>query len=459
MRDLKEETVFLGDPHLFCNRLKEYNMDSIYQSPGYKRSRKAYMLQCTVEYLVSLLVTDAFLANLLSNIGISDSLTGIISSFISLAFLFQLLSIFLVTKINNTKKTVIFLNGISQMLFMCMYLIPFVPVSQSIKTFAVIAFILMAYITNYLASGVYFKWANSFVDPVRRAEYSAGKEMCSLFAGIVFTLAMGYVIDRFGDLGNVEGGFLFTAATMLILNICNFISLALIKKESAAQLMEKENKQANDVSWNAVMRNTFGNKNFVSIVIMTVLWYSARYMTVGFLGTFKTKDLAISVGTVQIINIAANLVRIGVSRPFGKFSDRTSYAKGIRWALTFAAAAYFVNVFSTPNTWWLVVLYSVLYNISLAGSNQNSFNITYSYVDSRYIVQAMAIKNSVGGVCGFLVSILASRILAAIQNNHNTLLGIPIYGQQFLSLLSCIILIGTIFYIRCVVERQQIKIQ
>ena len=98
MRDLKEATVFWGDPHLFGNRLKEYNMDSIYQSPGYKRSRKAYMLQCTVEYLVSLLVTDAFLANLLSNIGISDSLTGIISSLYPLRFYFSFYLFFLLQK-------------------------------------------------------------------------------------------------------------------------------------------------------------------------------------------------------------------------------------------------------------------------------------------------------------------------------------------------------------------------
>ena len=54
-----------------------------FNSIEYKRSRNAYMAQCTVEYFVSLLVTDAFLAKLLSSIGISDMIIGIISSFIT----------------------------------------------------------------------------------------------------------------------------------------------------------------------------------------------------------------------------------------------------------------------------------------------------------------------------------------------------------------------------------------
>lgn len=74
-----------------------------FNSQEYKRSRGAYMAQCTVEYFVSLLVTDAFLAKLLTSIGISDALTGIISSFITLAFVIQLLSIFLVRLRVSTK--------------------------------------------------------------------------------------------------------------------------------------------------------------------------------------------------------------------------------------------------------------------------------------------------------------------------------------------------------------------
>lgn len=40
--------------------------------PEFKRSRGAYVAKETAEYFVSLLVTDAFLAKLLTSMGISD---------------------------------------------------------------------------------------------------------------------------------------------------------------------------------------------------------------------------------------------------------------------------------------------------------------------------------------------------------------------------------------------------
>lgn len=77
--------------------------ENIFESNSFKTSRKAYTAQCTFEYFITILVGDAFLAKLLMTIGIQDSLIGIISSFVSLAFLFQLFSVFTVAKIRNVK--------------------------------------------------------------------------------------------------------------------------------------------------------------------------------------------------------------------------------------------------------------------------------------------------------------------------------------------------------------------
>ena len=78
-----------------------------FNSREYRQSRAAYKAQCTIYYFITLLVTDAFLAKLLESIGISDSLIGIISSFISMAFVMQLMTIFLVKLKISTKKLVI----------------------------------------------------------------------------------------------------------------------------------------------------------------------------------------------------------------------------------------------------------------------------------------------------------------------------------------------------------------
>lgn len=224
-----------------------------FNSSQYKNSRRSYIAQCTVEYFVSLLVTDAFLAKLLSNIGISDSLVGIISSFITLAFVIQLMSIFLVRIKTSTKKLVMIFDTVSIFFFMLLYLVPFMPISKTHKTVVVIISILLAYLGKYLILSLCFKWANSYVDPSKRASYSAVKEMISLFLGMIFTAIIGYIIDKFESVNNMNGAFLFIATAMLILNISNFICLALIKKDEASQ------HDGDHATIKVILQNTVGN--------------------------------------------------------------------------------------------------------------------------------------------------------------------------------------------------------
>ena len=434
--------------------------ESLYQSPAYRRSRRAYCMQAAFEYFIAILVSDAYLAKLLTHIGLDDALIGIIASLISAAFLFQLTAVFFVSRIRNVKRTVIFFNILGCLLFVSLYLIPFLPGPASFKSVLVIVCLLAAYFGNYFVASMLFKWANSFVDPAKRGDYSATKEMISLLSGMVFTLIVGAVIDRFEAMDRLTAGFLFIACAGLILSVCCLVCLLMIKgdvrqtAETDPQTPVQPRHTLRDV-----MANTLGNRSFVNVVILMSMWSCAQYLTLGFLGTFKTNDLLLSVGTVQIINIASNLVRFSISRPFGRYSDKTSYARGMQLAMFMAAAAYFINVFTTKSTWWLIIVYTVLHNASYAGTNQNSYNILYSYVDADYFVEAMAIKNSIAGVIGFGASLLGARLLAAVQANGNTLFGLSLYGQQVLSLLSCILVLACIIFLRTVIEKQKVMKQ
>ena len=124
-----------------------------------------------------------------------------------------------------------------------------------------------------------------------------------------------------------------------------------------------------------------------------------------------------------------------------------------------AAGAFFINIFTNQSTWYFIIVYTLLYNCSIAGTNQNSFNIAYSYVDSKYITQAMAIKNCIGGLFGFGASILGGKILSMVQANNNTVFGLHIYGQQILSAMSFVIVVIAIVFITKVIEKQKVMRQ
>lgn len=308
---------------------------------------------------------------------------------------------------------------------------------------------MLAYACSYLVSSHLYKWGNSYVNPYFRGEYSANKEILSLLSGVVFSLIAGKALDWFEASGNLYGGFVFITLCMLVSSICNFIALCLMKKNVK---MTNEPK----MKLRRIINHTLNNKQFQYIVILDIMRNIAAYLTLGFLGTFKTKDLMFSIGTVQMINIFAYICRCLVSKPFGRYADRHSYVKVLELGYIIAATAYAVNMFTSQNTRWLIVLFTVLYFISDAAINANSLNVLYSYVKSDYFAYAAAIKNSISGIFGFSASLLSSRLLQYVQSNGNSFFSLNIYGQQLLSAMSCIMFLLAFLFAKLFIEKQEI---
>jgi MFS family permease len=407
-------------------------------------------MECTFEYFVALLVADVYLANVLSYIGMSDAMAGIVSSFISLAFVFQILTVGLIKKMKNTKLTVIVFHSLGQFCFMFLYLIPLISMPTALKHALTMAIILLAYFGNYIVHSIMYKWGNSYVRPTGRASFSATKEMISLACGMILTFVVGQIIDRYNKTGDKEGGFLFLAIGILIFCICDFVCILLIKNEPKHVSEELEL-----VPIKTTLASLFRNKAYVYIVILDCMFKSSIYITNGFLGVYKTNTLLISVGTAQIINILGCFARFVFSKPIGRFSDKTSYASGIVLGLSLYLLGYICLCFTSPSTWWMIILMTIFTNVGAAGASANLFNCTYNYVDDSELVQAMAIKSCLAGVVGFSVTFVGAKILSFVQENNDTLFGVHIYGQQVLAILSCLLFSATILFAELVVKKQK----
>lgn len=429
--------------------------EGLYQSPDYKRSRIAYLLECAFEYFTAILVTDAFLAKLLSHLGLSDALIGIISTFVTLACVFQLFAMLVVQRIFNTKRYVVLFHTLGRILFGALFLTPLLPIPVPYRGPVIAGCVLLAYFGHHMANPVIWRWGNSFVDPHKRASFSATKEIVSLTFGVAVTLGMGYLLDVFEANNDLQTGFLYCAIAIFVFSFCDFVSIMAIKND------KKPKEKLPTVPFREVLRNTVGVKAFRYMLLVSTLYNAAVYTTIGFLGTYRINpdELAFSVGTVQLFNILGMGVRFLLTKPFGRFVDRTSFAKGIKCGMVLSAIAFGSVIFTVPESRWLIVVFTIGYNASQAGTGQNFVNSTYSYVDSRYFVEAAAIKNVIGGLCGFLMSLVSGEILAAIQANGNMFLGIPVYGQQVLSVLSTLGIVTCILILHFVVEKQKVLVQ
>ena len=430
-------------------------MDSkIFDSMEYKRTRVAYIMQAMFEYFISILVTDAFIAKILDYLGVSEANIGVITTIISLAMFFQLGSLLLAKSRISVKKMVLLFSTVSQLLFSLLYLIPFFTISDVTKRYVAVIFIVIAYFSLYIFSPIHYKWAYKFVRGEERARYSATKEMISLAAGSTFSIIVGIIIDRFEGLGNLEGAFTFIAVSAFIVSICNFICILMMKDEPKEERVDSEKLKLSDV-----MKNTFGNKGFRVCLYALSLWEFTRYFQLGFMGSFKNTMIEGSgvfsspMLVVQIINLAGHGVRLLLSYPIAKYSDRKGYAKGMQIGLIIAACAFLCNTFTSTSTWYLIIIYTILHNACYVGITANGFNILYSYVDNTYFAQALAIKNCIAGLCGFGAAIVAGKLLTYVNNNG--IFGMTLFGQQVLSAVSLVLTIIVFVFVRFVVSKQK----
>lgn len=409
----------------------------------------AYAIQQTIEYLVLLMVTDAFLAKILTHLGISDSMIGIIATFVSMAMFIQIGSIVISGSRISSKNISAICLTFSQVLFALVYIVPFIPISAGIKKVVAIVFVFFGYALMNIVWPITYKWGYKFVSPDGRARYSATKEIISLATGIGFTLVSGYVFDKLENAGNITGAFCCIAVSMTVLSICNIVCILSMNKEPVSESAPQKK------NFSDILSNTFGNPGFNKCVFAISMWEVAKYFLVGFMGTFKTNDLLISVAFVQVMNMFGAGFRIAFSKPIAKFSDKHGYAAGFQLGLAIAASAFLINIFTAKSTWFLVVIHTILYNTSFAGINANSFNILYSYVDNDYISEALAVKNCVAGVSGFVAALVAGKLLSFIQESGNTFMGISVLGQQLLSAVSFVITVFVILYIKFVLSKQK----
>lgn len=413
-----------------------------FESKELKRSRTAYVVEAALEYLISLLMTGTFLAQVTMNLGFTDSQTGVISSIISLGCLFQLGSMFL--RKRTVKKFVVGMSVANQLLFMLLYVIPVVPLSQNIKQACFLIFIFTAYGLYYVAHPKKINWLMSLVPDGQRGRFTATKEMVSLAAGIVFSYVMGLVVDSYKAAGQMETAFIISAVVVTALMILHTVT-QIISIEIPSQGQDEK------TSLGSFFRNLLSvtrNKMVVRIAVVFVLWYFATYCTSSFYGTYMLRELGMSQAMTTILVGIGSVARMIASRPIGSMADRLSFRVSLRICMAIVVVSFLFAAFAMPGTGLVCfLLYYIFHGVAMAGINSALTNLVFDYVQPAQRSDALAFCQSLAGVAGFLVTLGAGWFVDYMQHQGNQLFGMTVYAQQMTSLIAAVVVVVAIVYI------------
>ena len=411
----------------------------------YRFSRVCYIIEAALEYFVSIMMTGAFLARITSSLGFSDSLTGILSSFVSLGCLFQLGSIRVFKRFSNVKQPIIVGHIVNQLLFAFVYLTPVLDLTHGTKTVLFLICFCGAFGITNLISPTKTSWMLSLIDDRQRGIFTARKEIVSLLGGMTFTYLIGNLIDFLEAAGNQRMAFVAGACTVFVLMILHTLSMFPIKHRAVQQTNTVRSEGSFDL---------LRDKMFVRLVLIGVLWHIASGCAQPFYGAYQIKELGFSMTFVSILSIAYSIVRVAFSPMIGRYADKTSFAHMVSVCFAVAAAGFLVNTFTVPeNGRVFYTIYHCLSAVSMAGINSAMTNLICDYIHGDARRNALAINASLGGVTGFLTTCLVSPLVAFIQENGNKIGEITVYPAQLVSALAFILTAALVVYIRLFVIR------
>lgn len=428
---------------------------NIYDTAPYKRSRAAYNAEALLEYLISLTIIDSFLAALGKTLGISDALIGICTAMTSLAGLTQIFTVFFNHQ-KPKKMLILRLHLINQLMFACLYFLPFINISQSLTTVLFVLLLLGGYLCANITSSIRYTLAMSSVERHKYGSFSTTKEMISLVGGMIFEYILGCVSDYYREREEELICYLLFGITIIVIAILHAISVYLLREDKHEPTEKAENE-----TLGSRLREMFSllkNRSFLAVVAVFVLWRIADYLVYPFMGTYAIdteNGLGYSLTVTSVIAIIGNVLRFLLSRPIGKFADRTSYCIMLIPIFFIGFSATVFAMISAPDREWAYIVYKILRCVAYTGISSGTLNLVLEYVKPDKMDYATALNHCIIGVTGFVSSLVGSAILSYIQSNGNTIFGIHIYAQQFLAAVSAIIILILCLYMLFVVRKMK----
>ena len=406
-----------------------------------KRSRLMYIFEAAIEYLISILVASSYLARLTKALGFSDSLTGILSNIISLGCLFQLLSLSL--RRTKVKGFVVLFSIINQILFMLLYIVPLTDFSKKAKIAAFLILFIAAYLTYYFANPKKIAWLMQAVEDKHRGSFTANKEIVSLLSGMVFTFGMGALIDHFSEAGQIRTAFILSAVVIFVLTVLHTLTMVFAAEKDAPPAPKK--------NFGQTVAELAKNKDIRRVTVVFILYYIAKSIAIPFYGSYEIGELGMTQKFISAIVIVGSVSRILVSKFWGRYADKKSFAAMIEKCFLFSALSQTCMVFAVPATGKVMFFfYHIFSGIAFGGLNSALTNLIFDYVPEEKRADSLAITQAFAGVAGFLTTLAVSPLVSHIQANGNTVLGLPVYAQQLMSVFGVIATLCVIVYIRCV---------
>jgi hypothetical protein len=299
--------------------------------------------------------------------------------------------------------------------------------------------IISAYLLYYIAHPKKINWLMSLVNDKERGKFTANKEIVSLLLGMGFSFGMGALVDYFEAKGEISTALVIGAITLFILTILHTLTMFF----SVEIPQEVPQKQRFFKSLTSLAKD----KNILKVSVLFIIWNISQSATLPFVSTYYLHDIGFSLTKVTVIVACGSFARILVSRFWGNYADKHSFAKMDLICFLLTALAYSFLVFSSPkNGIFTITTFVVLHSIALGGINSSLINLVIDYAPIEKRSDCLAVTHVLGGLVGFFTALVFSAFVEFVQKSDSVFCRVAIKAQQITALFTVLMCIFCAVY-------------
>ncbi|MDD3335636.1 MAG: MFS transporter [Eubacteriales bacterium] len=416
-----------------------------------RSSRLFYALGESSWVAVDQLSANTYLAALMLYLGFSDSIIGALMSVSALVCVVQFLTISLSRRFHG-KRMVVTVTSAQRLWMAFLFFIPFFPLSVELKMVLMVAVYFLFKTAISFGGPAASEWVAQMTPKRIIGRYLSAKDATAVGFQAVVLLVASVILDTYKTTQPLRA---FGLLGIMVVVLCLFGFIAYMRVEDVEEETANIPKHKRERIWPQIVC-CLKSPAFRTVMVMDCLWQISYYIASPYNASYSIKEMSLSFTFMSAVGFAGNFARILIARQMGKWADRTSMAKVLRWSLILFAIQYVIWILMRPEmaTW----MYLIMMAFSASGWSfigVGLFGVKLELLPPGQRQVQFAVTAAISGLVGFIMSCIGGGLLDWLQKLDMSLNGMVIYPQQILNLLGVICVLLLCLYLKLVVERRE----
>lgn len=414
-----------------------------------EKSSRLFIFEGAAARTIFTLTSGAFLAGYAKYMGASDQFNGIIGAIPVLAGVIQVFSPMVFEKLESRKFLVSLLCFFHRLMLSTMVFIPLLFRDTALRLAAVTLVYFVSYLLVSFATPAASNWMVNLAPQGSRGSYFGMRESCILAFVTVVTLILGRVMDAFRQGGNEFGGFVVVFIVSFVLTAANFVLLSSIKEP-----VVKKSSISLDIK--SIISIPTKDRKFRKVIVMSFLWNIGVQVGGPFFAVYMVTGLKLDYTYIMIMSLLGTLTNVIAVRVWGKVADKRSWVFTTKASIGVLAVTHLLWFFVNPATAaYFIPLLHIAGGAAWAGIGISIFNIQFALSPEDGKTVYLGFNAALGGLVGFLSTIIGSALLGVFAGLKFSLIGISIGNMQLIFAISGILLGGCTGYIHWFIKLKE----